>query len=144
MLKKTIAYTDYEGVEREEDFYFNLTQSELMVMELSEEGGLKKMMERIIKEKNQKRMIQVFQEMIGKSYGEKSADGRKFIKNEALTEAFTQTPAYDKLFMELATDETAAMEFIRGIMPAEMVAIADKNAEEAAPAAEQQTMAVIK
>lgn len=142
MLKKTIAYTDYEGVEREEDFYFNLTQSELMVMELSEEGGLKKMMERIIREKNQKRMIEIFQEMIGKSYGEKSADGRRFTKSPELTAAFAQTPAYDKLFMELATNENAAMDFIRGIMPSDMVAVADKAAAETE--GEQQTMAVIK
>ena len=125
MLKKTISYVDYDGQEREEDYYFNLTQSELMVMELSEEGGLKKMMERIIKEKNQKKMVAIFQDMIRKSYGEKSPDGRRFLKSEELSEAFSQTPAYDKLFMELATNEDAAMEFIRGIMPPEMVASAD-------------------
>lgn len=131
MLKKTISYVDYDGQEREEDYYFNLTQSELMVMELSEEGGLKKMMEKIIKEKNQKKMVAIFQDMINKSYGEKSPDGRRFIKSEALSEAFSQTPAYDKLFMELATNEDAAMDFIRGIMPPEMVASADVDGKPA-------------
>lgn len=120
MLKKTIAYTDYEGTEREEEFYFNLTESELMVMELSEEGGLKKMMEKIVKEKNRPKLIEIFQKMIKMSYGEKSPDGRRFIKSEALSEAFAQTPAYDKLFMELATNEDAAINFIRGIVPPEM------------------------
>ena len=120
MLKKTIKYTDYEGNEREEDFYFNLTESELMVMELSEEGGLKKMMEKIVREKNRPKLIKIFQDMIKLSYGEKSPDGRRFVKSEEISQAFTQTPAYDKLFMELATNEDSAISFIRGIVPPEM------------------------
>lgn len=120
MLKKTIKYTDYDGMEREEDFYFNLTESELMVMELSEDGGLKKMMEKIIREKNRPKIIEIFQNMIKMSYGEKSPDGKRFVKSEEISRAFTQTPAYDKLFMELATDEDAAISFIRGIVPPEM------------------------
>lgn len=129
MLKKTITYTDYDGVEREEDFYFNLTESELMVMELSQEGGLKNMMQKIVKEKNRPKMIEIFQKMIKMSYGEKSPDGRKFIKNDELTEAFTQTLAYDKLFIELATDEDAAIDFIRGIIPPHMIVDAEKTTD---------------
>ena len=98
MLKKTIKYTDYDGMEREEDFYFNLTESELMVMELSEDGGLKKMMEKIIREKNRPKIIEIFQNMIKMSYGEKSPDGKRFVKSEEISRAFTQTTAYDKLF----------------------------------------------
>lgn len=128
MLKKTITYTDYDGVEREEDFYFNLTESELMVMELSEDGGLKKMMEKIVREKNRPKLIEIFQKMIKLSYGEKSPDGRRFIKNEAISEAFSQTPAYDKLFMELATNEDSAINFIRGVIPPEMSANTNKPA----------------
>ena len=128
MLKKTITYTDYDGVEREEDFYFNLTESELMVMELSEDGGLKKMMEKIVREKNRPKLIEIFQKMIKLSYGEKSPDGRRFIKNEAISEAFSQTPAYDKLFMELATNEDSAINFIRGVIPPEMSVNVNKSA----------------
>jgi len=128
MLKKTITYTDYDGVEREEDFYFNLTESELMVMELSEDGGLKKMMEKIVREKNRPKLIEIFQKMIKLSYGEKSPDGRRFIKNEAISEAFSQTPAYDKLFMELATNEDSAINFIRGVIPPEMSGNVNKPA----------------
>lgn len=128
MLKKTITYTDYDGVEREEDFYFNLTESELMVMELSEDGGLKKMMEKIVREKNRPKLIEIFQKMIKLSYGEKSPDGRRFIKNEAISEAFSQTPAYDKLFMELATNEDSAINFIRGVIPPEMSSNVNKPA----------------
>lgn len=128
MLKKTISYTDYDGIDREEDFYFNLTESELMVMELSEDGGLKKMMEKIVREKNRPKLIEIFQKMIKLSYGEKSPDGRRFIKNDEISEAFSQTPAYDKLFMELATNEDSAINFIRGIVPPEMSDSATKPA----------------
>lgn len=126
MLKKTITYTDYDGEEREEDFYFNLTESELMVMELSQEGGLKNMMQKIVREKNRPKMIEIFQKMIRMSYGEKSPDGRRFMKSDSITEAFTQTPAYDKLFVELATNEDSAIDFIRGIIPPEMAEMAEK------------------
>lgn len=130
MLKKTIHYTDYDGMEREEDFYFNLTESELMVMELSEDGGLKKMMEKIIREKNRPKIIEIFQKMIQMSYGEKSPDGKRFVKGEEISKAFTQTPAYDKLFMELATNEDAAINFIRGIVPPEMSSNVDAEKKE--------------
>lgn len=120
MLKKTIAFTDFDGNERKEDFYFNLTKAELMEMELSEVGGLEKMIQKIIEEQNQSRIIAVFKDMIMKSYGVKSPDGRRFIKNKEVLDDFTQTEAFSVLFMELATDEAEAAKFIKGIMPADI------------------------
>ena len=117
MLKKTITYVDYDGEERKEDFYFNLTKAELTEMNLSVNGGLLATIEKISQEKDMPKMIAIFKDLILKSYGEKSLDGKRFIKNAQLTEEFTQTEAYSQLFMELATDADAAAAFIAGIVP---------------------------
>lgn len=117
MLKKTIEFKDFNGNTRNEDFYFNLTQAEVTEMELSVEGGLVEMINRIVAAQNGKQIIDIFKEMIRKSYGEKSPDGRQFIKNEEVWNRFAQTEAYSKLFMELATDHQAASDFVNGITP---------------------------
>ena len=117
MLKKTITYTDYNGLERTEDFFFNLNQAELMEMELSTSGGLAEMIEKIVAAKDAPAIIKVFKDLVLKAYGEKSADGKRFIKNQEIRDAFEQTEAYSTLFMELATDSDAASDFVNGITP---------------------------
>lgn len=117
MLKKTITYTDFNGMERSEDFYFNLTQAEVMEMEMSTVGGLSEMIQRIIAAQDTPSIIKVFKDLVLKSYGEKSADGKRFIKTPEIAEAFSQTEAYSVLFMELATDADAAAAFVNGIIP---------------------------
>lgn len=117
MLKKTVTYTDYNGVERTEDFYFNLTKAEITEMELSTEGGLEALIRKIVAEKNAPAIIKIFKELVLKAYGEKSPDGRRFIKNDEVRDAFSQTEAYSEIFMELATDADAAAAFVNGITP---------------------------
>ena len=122
MLKKTIKYTDYDGNEREEDFYFNLSKAEVTEMELSKEGGMSEYIKKISATQNAPELIRLFKEIITKSYGEKSLDGKRFIKNKELTEAFIQTEAYSELFVELASNADEAVKFINGIMPKNMTA----------------------
>ena len=117
MLKKTITYTDFNGMERSEDFYFNLTKAEVMEMEMSTVGGLSEMIQRIIAAQDTPSIIKVFKDLVLKSYGEKSADGKRFIKTPEITEAFSQTEAYSVLFMELATNADSAAAFVNGIIP---------------------------
>lgn len=119
MIKRTFTYEDYNGVERTEDFYFNLTKAEVLEMEMSTSGGMSEMMKRIVDAKDTPSIIKVFKDLILRAYGEKSDDGRRFIKNDDIREAFSQTEAYSMLFMELATDENKAAEFVNGIIPAE-------------------------
>lgn len=116
MIKKTITYTDYSGNKREEDFYFNINKAEAMEMELMEAGGMADMIRRIIKENDPAKLVTIFKNIILKSYGEKSPDGKRFIKSQELIDAFTQTEAYSQLFMELSTDADKASEFINGIL----------------------------
>lgn len=120
MLKKTITFTDYNGVERTEDFYFNLTKAEIMEMEMSTAGGLAEMIQKIVSAQDAPSLIAMFKELILKAYGEKSLDGKRFIKSKELSEAFSQTEAYSILFMELATDATEASNFVNGIIPADI------------------------
>lgn len=117
MLKKTITYVDFDGNTRTEDFYFNLTKAEVTEMEMSTEGGLVKMLEKIVSTQDSKRIIEVFKDLILKAYGEKSPDGKRFIKTQELREAFSQTEAYSELFMELATNADASAAFVNGIVP---------------------------
>ena len=122
MLKKIITYTDYNGVERTEPFYFNLSKAELMEMELGVTGGMTEMLNKIINAKDGPSLMKTFKEMIMKSYGVKSDDGKRLIKSEELSIAFTQTEAYSVLFMELITDDKAAADFVNGIIPNEIQA----------------------
>lgn len=120
MLKRTITYTDYNGTERTEDHYFNLSKAEIMEMELSTLGGFTAMVNRIIAAQDTAALVKVFKDLILKAYGEKSPDGKRFIKSPELSEAFSQTEAYSQLFMELATNADLASEFINGIVPADI------------------------
>lgn len=117
MLKKTFTYIDYNGVERTEDHYFNLSKAELMEMELSTTGGLAEMINKIVAAQDAPAIVKVFKDLVLKAYGQKSPDGRRFIKSKELADEFSQTEAYSQLFMELATDADAASKFVNGIVP---------------------------
>ena len=121
MYTRVINYEDYDGNQRTLEAHFNLNKAELLELQVSWDGGLEKVLHKIIEEKDQKRMIEMFKMIILKSYGKKSLDGNRFEKSEAITEEFTQTEAYPELFMLLATDDKAAAEFINGIMPKKLI-----------------------
>ena len=120
MLKKTITYIDYDGNERTEDFYFNLTKGELIEMEFSVAGSFKGMLERIVSEQERTKIFKIFKEMLLNAYGEKSLDGKRFVKNQELRDAFEQCGAYSIMIEEFFTDVNAAITFINGIVPAEL------------------------
>lgn len=120
MLKKEITYVDYNDTERTESFYFNLSKAELAEMQLSANGGLETYINNIIEAKDGASMVQIFKDLILKAYGEKSPDGKRFVKSQEVSDSFAQTEAYSQLFMELITDDKAAAEFINGIMPKDL------------------------
>lgn len=132
MLKKLIKYTDYDGRERSENFYFYLNKAELMEMELGVDGGMQQMIQLIIDKQDIPKIMDAFKRIILKAYGEKSPDGRRFIKSKELSEAFSQTEAYSNLYMELVTDANAAAAFINSIVPEEVAqaALERRKAEE--------------
>lgn len=118
MLKETITFVDYNGVERTEDFYFNLTNAEVTEMEMSTSGGLAEMINRVVAAQDAPAIIKIFKDLILKAYGIKSPDGKRFIKSDEISTEFSQTEAYSQLFMKLATDADAASRFVNGIVPA--------------------------
>lgn len=124
MLKETINYTDFNGVERTEDFYFNLTKAELVEMELSTNGGYAEYCQKISQAQDSPELVKLFKEFILKTYGEKSADGKYFNKvdenGRPLANKFAQSGAYPVLFMKLATNAEAAAKFMNGVVPADM------------------------
>lgn len=129
MLKKTITYTDYNGTERTEDFYFNLSKAEVAELEMGIEGGLSAMIEKIVAAKDTPAILAIFKKLVLQAYGEKSADGKRFVKSEEISTAFSQTEAYSDLYMELATNADEAAKFFNGIIPS-----VDKNTVDRNPA----------
>lgn len=119
MYKKRIKFTDYNGNEREEDFYFNLSRAEITEMEFSVSGGLSEKLKQIMDKKEAPVIMSTFKELILKSYGEKDLDGRKFKKSPEISDDFYSTEAYVELFNEITTDANAAAAFINGISPPE-------------------------
>ena len=117
MLKKTFTYTDYNGVERTETHYFNLSKAELVDMEATTPGSLSEKLKRIVDGADGPEIMKFFKKLIFKSYGIKSDDGRRFIKSAEISEAFSQTEAYVQLYMELVTNPEAAADFANGIIP---------------------------
>lgn len=127
MLKRTIKFTDYNGTDCQEDHFFNLTQTELIELEVNYEDGLGAALEAIVAAKDQKALLAIFKKLVLLSYGQKSADGKSFRKSDEMREEFSQTSAYDALFTELAVNESAAADFIKGIVPANMGAAMDQQ-----------------
>lgn len=117
MIKKTITYTDYNDLQRTEDFYFHLTEAELTELSVSVTGGLAALLEKIVKENDQKQIWEYMKILVNKSYGVKSADGRQFQKDKNILDAFAQTEAYSMLLMELSSDAESAAAFANGILP---------------------------
>lgn len=120
MLSKTITYTDYNDVERTETFHFNLTESELLQKELGSKGSYAEMLDSIVKAKDKQELAQAFKELIKTSYGVKSEDGKRFMKKPEYWDEFEACPAFDVLYLELATDDNAAIAFVNGILPKKM------------------------
>ena len=136
MYAKEITYNDYNGVERKETFLFDLSEAEILEMELSTVGGFEQYVNKIINAQDTPQLVKLFKELILKAYGVKSDDGRRFIKNDKLREEFSQTPAYSKLFMELATDAQAAAEFVNKIVPESMSDVDNSKIKSISPTLE--------
>lgn len=117
MIKKTITYTDYNDNIRTETFYFNLNKAELTEMELSEAGGLSEMIKKLVETQDHPSIIKIFKELLLRAYGEKSPDGKRFVKSPELSKAFSETEAYVELYMSLATDANKAADFFGALVP---------------------------
>jgi hypothetical protein len=129
MYKRPITYEDFNGNEVTETFNFHLSKAELVELEVSYDQGFADTLQRIIETQDTKGLVAEFKKLILLAYGVRSEDGKRFIKSDQLREEFTQHPAYSALFMELATDDKAAGDFVNGIIPrdmAELVAQQDK------------------
>lgn len=129
MLKKTITFTNLDGEEVSDDFYFHISKAELIEMEMSHNGGLSEWLTKVVADEDGKSIISEFKKIILSAYGERSPDGRRFIKNQELRDEFEQTDAYSVLFVELVTNTDAAIEFVNGVMPQGLVEEAAKIAE---------------
>ena len=131
MRKETITYTDYNNVTRTEDFFFNLNEAELTALQYGVDGGMKEMLERIVKSNDNKQIMACFHDLIAKSYGEKSPDGRRFVKSTELSEAFMQTEAYNELMLRFMTDANYSAEFINDVLADVTKRTEERNAKKA-------------
>lgn len=131
MFCKTITYTDFNGLERKENFYFHFSEDEIIEMELTNDGGFSDFLKRIIDAKDQNMLIKEFKKFVLKAYGEKSTDGRRFIKSDEISKAFSETPAYTTLYMELAFNSESASKFVNALIPPETIKEILKHVETA-------------
>lgn len=131
MLKKTIPFKDFFGIEKKRDYYFHLSKAELMEMEIGTSGGYLEMIQKIIDAQDNAQLMTIFKEFVLKAYGEISPDGERFMKvddnGHKLADKFVETEAYSILFMELVGDADAFANFVNGIIPADL---AEKVAEQ--------------
>ena len=141
MIKETITYTDYNDVERTEDFYFNVTKTELLRMEADKNGAFSTVLEKFVKAKDVSDVLDAVEKFLWKAYGEKTPDGKQFIKSEELSRAFFQSPAYEVLFEKLNSNADFAYNFIMGIVPAELAKQASQNPDAAKKLAEAKAIA---
>ncbi len=133
MLKRQISFEDFNGNEATEVFYFNISKPELIELEVEYSEGFGAMIQSVVDAKDNKALIKAFKDIVLMAYGQKSVDGKRFIKTEQLREEFSQTAAYSALFMELAMDDNAAVIFLRGVLPKDMAGEFDKGIASASP-----------
>lgn len=127
MLKKTLKYTNYDGVEREKDYFFNLKKSELVDLQYKTPKGFISYIEEITKSGDNSELWKAFRDIVLLAYGEKSDDGERFMKSPEISKAFEETEAFSVLIMELIEEDNAASDFINGIMPDDLGTSAVKN-----------------
>lgn len=131
MYKKTIEFTDYNDIVRKEDHYFHLNKAEVIKwLTTSGDYTLDKVLERLSTERNGKKIMEIFEDLIHRSYGRKSLDGRKFEKTEEIWNDFYQTEAYSVLFTELVTDAKKAADFVNRIIPKDLADEVEKIIKE--------------
>lgn len=147
MFSRTFEYKGYDGEMRKETWWFNLSETELYKLELGTVGGVNGMMNRMLREEQPDKIVDMFEKIILTSVGERSADGRRFLKKPRpgmpwgeVAEDFRETPAYDQLFIELVSDGTKVSDFLKGAIPEEL-AIKLAQAEKEKAAAEAQPVA---
>lgn len=117
MIKRSYKFVDYNDNEREETYYFDLRDDEIVKLELGTKGGLSEKIKRLTAAQDIPEIIKVFEDVVKMSYGEKSADGREFIKDPVLTKSFMQTRGYSMLFMDFITKENFASDFFNELVP---------------------------
>ena len=122
MIKKTVTYTDYNGIERKEDHYFNLSEAELVDMQMNEAGGLGELIQKVTDARDDVKIYNIFKDLVYLAYGKKSADGKRFIKSKEVKDEFLESEAYSVIFMELMQNEEAAAAFVNGIIPQKLLA----------------------
>lgn len=135
MIGKTIEYVDYDGMTQKDTFYFNLNKAELLEMEASRIGGMSKLLRNIAESTKTDQIIPIFKEILCRAIGEKSLDGKRFVKNQEVTDRFLQSEAYNVFFQELLETPGAAASFIKGVMPAEISAEDPKTPTNVTPMA---------
>lgn len=126
MLKREIKFEDFNGNQTSEICYFNLSKPEIIMLEASHETGFGNFLQRLLESNNNAQLVQQFREIILMAYGEKSEDGKHFLKSEERKNLFSQSAAYEELFMELASDPDILMEFIKGVFPKDIVVQIDQ------------------
>ena len=117
MIKETLTYVDYNGVERTEDFYFHLSKAEILDIETTmPNGSIEEWANSIFATREYDKLWKLFSNLVKQSYGIKSADGRRFMKSEEISKEFSETEAYPVLIEKFLTEPDFASNFFNSLV----------------------------
>lgn len=142
MLKKTIKYVDYNGVERTENLYFHVSKASVLTAsndvygeimkaanELQDRAKLLEGME--VSEINEEnafdpnnqviaesiRMVaRLLDRLVDLSYGKRSEDGLKFVKSKEVLDEFKSSMVYDAFIEQMLANQEEMIEFINKLV----------------------------
>jgi hypothetical protein len=121
MLKKTIAYTDFDNKDQTDDLYFHLTKAELVEFVSQYPGEFSDYVKKVSRAKDRSEFINLFRNIILKSYGLK--EGPRFVKTPAIAEEFSHTEAYSALFFDLLEKTDNLIAFFSGVLGIDIEAL---------------------
>ena len=71
---------------------------------------------RLVKTKDMKEAIKVFEGLLLMAYGVKTDDGR-FVKSDEARQRFVSSAAYSEIYWDLATNPEEAQRFVDNVIP---------------------------
>lgn len=121
MIKQSISYVDYNGENQTEDFYFNLSKAEILEMMVADENIVESL-QNLAKNGTATQAMNWFKDLIQKSVGEKSEDGKRFVKSPEITKNFMESPAFSEFLFDIIQNPAKSEPFVQGLLPNDVLA----------------------
>lgn len=111
MFKHSVEYVDFNGSDRKEDLYFHLSLPEVTRLEAEIGMGLEDYIKGLTTNQELNTLLAFLERMLLSSYGQKTSDGKSFIKSQVIREAFEYSQAYAEIFEQVLSNPDLARKF---------------------------------